>query len=176
MKNLARTVLLGFLSLGLLTAPTFADVSLTAAPVEKLQAFPKEIFAQEGTAVLFTAKATRRDAKLSLVQIDEAGKPIRYIGIMTDDKTFGDRVRNDGVFSRKMEINGRRGMQLRFGVIADTGQITADNFSQLPPLAMDGPQVTEVEVVLRPTFVQLLHNVWDRLRNPGEQQPESAIY
>lgn len=145
-------------------------------PVEKLQAFPKEVFAQEGTAVLFTAKATEKNAKLALIQVDEAGQPLHYIGIMTDDKTFGDRVRGDGVYSRKMEIKGRRGTRLHFAVVTDNGQIDEKTFHALPAVAIPGPHATDLEVILRPTFVQLMHNVWDRFRNSAEKQPESATY
>ena len=166
--------------LALLFMPAAAQLASAATtltpPVTRLQAFPTEIFAQEGTAVLFTAKATRKDAKLALIQIDARGAPLHYIGIMTDDKTFGDRVRADGIYSRKMEINGRRGTTLHFAVITDEGQISPENFHSLPPVAVQGPWTTQVEVALRPTFVQLLHNVWDRLRNPVERRPETATY
>ncbi len=177
MVNELKTFSVGLLwALSVSVAHATAPAVTAVTPVEKLQAFPKEIFAQEGTAVLFTAKATAKNAKIALIQIDETGKPTHYIGIMTDDKTFGDRVRNDDIYSRKMEIKGRRGTILRFAVISDTGQITSQTFHDLPVVPATGPLSTQVEVLLRPTFVQLLQNVWDRLKNPPEQQPETATY
>ncbi len=146
-------------------------------PVEKLQAFPDEVFAREGTAVLFTAKATRPDAQLALIQIDEQGKPISYVGVLSDDKTRGDRVAHDQIFSLKMEIKGTRGTVLHFAVITDNGQINADTFSKFPPVNLATTSVlSHVKVVLRPTLVQIVRQIWARWRKPTAEKPDQVSF
>jgi hypothetical protein len=146
-----------------------------APPVQGLRAFPQEIFAQEGTYVLFTTPSTDPNAQLSLIQIDEEGKPLAYAGIMADDKSQGDRVAHDGIFSRKFEINGQKATVLRFTVIVDDGRLTHETFHRLSPLPAILYPRTEVRVTLRPTLPQILKNVWDRWRSPSVEQPENPI-
>jgi hypothetical protein len=169
-------MMFSFALLWAFSGPASANL-LSVAPVERTQAFPEEVFAREGTAVLFTAKASAPDAKLSLIQIDDQGSPLAYVGVLSDDKTRGDRVRADGIYSLKTEIKGVRATTLRFAVITDRGEINAETFAKLPPVQLEpGIRTVEVRVVPRPSLVQILQQIWARWRTPAEEQPDEVSY
>jgi hypothetical protein len=75
--------------------------------------FPLELFVKESSPVLFTVKPGHPDSRLALIEVDEQGRKLRYIGVMTDDGVMGDKIRGDGVYTRKISVTEKTARKAR---------------------------------------------------------------
>ena len=124
---------------------------------------PAALFAKESSPVIFqaqlapnSAKTTPANApKLALIQTTPEGKKLRYIGIMSDDGVMGDRVKNDGIYTRKLQMNEKQAGKLYYAVVEETEAGVPDQ--------VDPSKLTNVEIIRRPSFVELISTIWGRV-------------
>lgn len=154
----------------LLAAPSAlaATGQAGAVRVEELTPSVLKVFTKESTAIIFTAKVlapqsggNASEPKLSLYQVDETGKPVRYFGIFTDDGVMGDRTAHDGIYSRKVQFHDKKPGVRAFAVMPDAGEVqpTTDSLPSSAALA-----TTQIEVIGRPSMLQALSGVWEKIR------------
>lgn len=138
----------------LLLATTSA---LAASPTLRPDVFPSELFAKESSPVIFTVKAQTPDPKLSLLQVDASGKKLRYIGIMTDDGVMGDKIKGDGIYTRKISMTEKGAQKFYYSVIDESGSGV--------PEQVDATRLATVEVLRRPSMLEVLATIWTKIRS-----------
>lgn len=87
----------------------------------------------------------------TLVEVDENGNRLRTFLPLVDNGILGDRRAGDGLYARKFKLNERSPKKIRFSVAYDEGQSSG--------LVAMG----QIEINHRPSFVQVLKEVWKRL-------------
>ncbi|MBL7714347.1 MAG: hypothetical protein JNL01_02700 [Bdellovibrionales bacterium] len=161
MKNIwiASLLLASVFPLGAWAAkPLFETFSFT-----NVTAFPKELFTKESTPVTFYAQFAEpvpTGKRLAVVEMDpESGKVIRYVGALIDDGVLGDRKKNDGVFSRKMQLTEKMATTKTFAVVEE-------NEAGYPlTLSKDYPHQLQIKILRRPSFVELVTAAVSKLWN-----------
>lgn len=96
-------------------------------------------------------KGVSLPSKLYLIKVDETGKRIEDLTVITDEGTLGDMTARDGYYSRKIKLIEREAGVLRLALVANT-----TDSERLPILA-------ELQVVRRPSFLQVLGEVWQKV-------------
>ncbi|MCM0606390.1 MAG: hypothetical protein KA715_09900 [Xanthomonadaceae bacterium] len=101
------------------------------------------------------AAGVKLPSKLFLVKVDADGKRLEDITFITDDGTLGDMHAGDGYYSRKLKLIEREAGMMRLALIS-----TEKDSDKLEPLI-------SLEVMRRPSFLQILQEVWIKIRHPG---------
>ncbi len=131
--------------------------------ISLFESIPAALFAKESSPVIFQAQLSAKTAaatsknppKLALIQTTPEGKKLRYIGIMSDDGVMGDRVKNDGIYTRKLQMNEKQAGKIFYAVVEETEAGVPDQ--------VDPTKLTNVEIIRRPSFVELISTIWGRV-------------
>jgi hypothetical protein len=134
-----------------------ASAALAAPAQFKPDVFPKELFVKESSPVLITVSAPSGATQLTLLEVDETGKKLRYIGVMTDDGVMGDKIRGDGVYTRKISVTEKRAKKFYYSVIEETAAGGV-------PEQVDPALINSIEIVGRPSMVEVLAIIWDKIK------------
>jgi HAE1 family hydrophobic/amphiphilic exporter-1 len=138
---------------------------LAGVKLEKLQNFPRELFVRESSPVIFSVKLASQPcppaqpAKIGLVEVTAEGERVRYVGPMMDDGILGDSVKNDCVYSRKIQVSEKKGKTLYFAAVDESAEGAANTTPRFEREAL-----TTLTFVPRPSFVELVGTVWEKIR------------
>ncbi len=143
-------------------AEIFTPQGAGSSLVLELEVSDEFVYAKEGKKLTITAKVTGTP-KLSLVQVDENGNRLRFLGVMTDRGAIpgaAEAGSQPGTvtthsYFRKIQIQEREPGRLHFVVVND---LELESFR---PAAR--PEVV-VEVLERPSFLQVLKGIWKKFR------------
>lgn len=129
----------------------------------RLQSDIQSLFTEDEKGIRFTLSPTpaqkqNLSSRLSLFWVDSSGKEIKYLGLLNDEGLFGDRKAGDGVYSRKVEFKQHRPRTLYF---AWTHEDPAQPARLTRPISTD--ELIKIEVLQRPTFVEIVKRIWSRL-------------
>ena len=158
------------LFLGILVAllVSFASPIASAGPVKSLQLDPTQLITHDDRPILFTAEYDPAFGPapkvLTLVQVDEACQEVKYRWKLLDSGTLGDKLAGDGIYSRRVYFKERKPDTLHFTVPIPSNDPGLGGGMCGPP-AMDQEHVVSLTITQRPTFVELMQRVWDRLVN-----------
>lgn len=89
--------------------------------------------------------------KLFLVKVDETGKRLSDLAVITDEGTLGDMKAGDGYYSRKVKIIERLPGTLRLSL--STREDSSETF----------PVLNQIQVITRPSFLEVLGEVWRKI-------------
>ena len=156
---------------GILLARFSAHAGTSAAPpvasrVEKLEADETRIYVHQAKKIEVRATIAGTEAaapeasstpagatpRWNLVQVDREGRMLRYLGVLF----FNPRR---GVHFRKLELQEREPGERYFEVVPD---------SELEPFVTGPRPRLVVEVLRRPTLIEILRGVWRRIRGGAE--------
>jgi len=145
-SNILFTLILFFFC----TPATWATVT-----IESFQISLEKMYTNDDRTILFTAKvnssAENLPHHLVLFQTDETGKKIKYRWKLTDNGFLGDEKKGDGIYSRKVEYKKSKAGKVDFFV-----SLNADIPSQ--------DLKVSIEIIRRPSFLELLGEIWNRLK------------
>jgi hypothetical protein len=148
------------LPLSPLTEVWALDQAQLKTPYSDFQVFPSELFVKESSPMIFSVKMdTTSKLKLAIIQIDETGKKLRYIGALTDDGFMGDKVKGDGIFTRKFQVSEKRPATLRFAVVEELTDVPSQVDLNIPGT------LAQVVIIPRPSFVELVSTAFKKLWN-----------
>jgi len=133
-------------------------------------ATPDALFAKESTHVIFrfiptpeSVSSPPQSPHYSLIELAQDGSVARYIGMLTDEKALGDEVAGDGVFTRKVQLNEKVSGQIEFAIIDESSPLNPQTITanELSSLILEK---TIVKVIRHPSFLELLEQVWAKLK------------
>ncbi|MFO1519017.1 MAG: choice-of-anchor X domain-containing protein [bacterium] len=137
------------------------SASHAAFGFSSLQLWPEAIYTYEEKPVTFIAKpnpsSTPRGAVL--VQWDPEKEKVLYRWKMTDDGSLGDVRAGDGIYSRTVQFNERKGGVKIFSVVEGNDEVQAA-FLKKEDL---GPQAS-LHVLHQPTFLEIMSQVWQKIK------------
>ncbi len=117
-------------------------------------------FTKESTNVLVMTKPIihqkGKSLKLILLQVDSDGNKIKYMGIMSDDGIMGDRSKKDGIYTRKIQVYGKKGGIQYFAV-------TEEIDGKIPQKISDMSKSIQIKVIFRPSFIELMERVFTQM-------------
>lgn len=147
---------------------SFIFLSLTAKSSEiELSLKPNSLFTFEDKGVVFTAKVSQSDGKaqkIGLIQVDEQGRKLKYIGAMYDQGVFSDRVSGDGIYTRKVQFKPKKAGRLYFEAINEEfAHQQQDPQDASSALAEFPARRTALQIVRRPTFIESIKQAWASL-------------
>lgn len=145
----------------MLTLALILNAPLAVAGQFAPNVFPKELFVKESSPVIFTVKPDQANDRLTLIEVDEKGKKLRYIGVMTDDGVMGDKIRGDGVYTRKISVTEKKAQLFHYAVVEETDAGVPDE--------LDPAKTSELRILGRPSMVEVLSSIWARIRNAPSQ-------
>jgi len=127
-------------------------------PISNLGAEPQAIFTKESTHIAISARVSSSEvSKPFLLELDSSGSPLRIIGGMNDLGRWGDRLKGDGFFTRKVQVSQKKTGFLYYGIaLLKEGE---DLPETLPP-----QERVSVEVLGRPSFIQAVSKVWAKFK------------
>ena len=130
-----------------------------------LQIEPSSLYVdqEEKLQILVKPKAipgVKLPSKLFVIKVDENGRRIEELAVITDEGLLGDMKSGDGYYSRKIKIIERKAGTLRLSLA------TKEDSNEVFPI------LNQIQVVSRPSFLQVLQQVWNKIRHPSS--PKNA--
>lgn len=155
----------------LLLSPASA---LAGIDKDSFKASHDSLFTKESVAITFRVKvipdAEGKTPDVSLLQVDDQGNKLRYIGIMSDDGVMGDRKAGDGIFSKKINLTEKKAGNVYFAAVEDrASDVSLETGTPSPEVINRYPHV-KIEVLRRPSFIEAMGRVWNRILG---REPES---
>jgi hypothetical protein len=126
-----------------------AGLEVSQIEADERQVYVHESKKVEVRALIPGASTEEGGSKWNLVQVDETGRFKRYLGILYYSK-------KRAAFFRKLELQEREPGKRFFEVVSD---------SELEPFVVRPRTRLEVQVLARPSLIEILENLWSRLRH-----------
>ncbi len=151
-----------FLLLFFLMIPNLSNAKLD---LHSFKITPSAIFTDQDEGIRFSVQLNSDGEKpksLLLIETDPIKEKIRFRWPLNDEGSLGDRVPQDGIYSRTIQFKERTPKLLHFLIVPVTADLLNPENKALPSVEQELKATLEIKA--HPTFQEILGNVLQKIR------------